>query len=358
MTTVAEAENTYRSKRNQYEGFAARIAGLVDELLQSRSIPTAQIEHRAKAIESFVSKCQKKSYADPLTEIRDLAGVRVVTYYHDDVQKAADLFRVEFDVDAQHSLDKLTELDVDEFGYRSLHLVCRLAASRRELIEWAKYDGLWVEIQVRSVLQHAWASISHKIDYKSAAQAPQGLRRGLFRLSALLELADEQFAFLRDHTAELTSTYQQGVASGDLDLELNLDSLTEYLRSRLNLNEWEEMGLAAGMARLDDRENDWLDARDVGDLLELLQMIGLSRIEEVDLLISEHRGTAQAILREISDAIKEEGHTKQADPVDMLITFITVVAAERLPQDYPGRVNWIDEVSRGLIKLLRKRRGD
>src|SRR5205814_5224138 len=104
----------------------------------------------------------KKSYGDQLNDIRDLAGVRVVTYYHDEVQTAADLLRGEFEVDAAHSLDKLAELDVDEFGYRSLHLVCRLTASRRELIEWSKYQDMWVEIQVRSVLQHAWASISHK----------------------------------------------------------------------------------------------------------------------------------------------------------------------------------------------------
>ena len=356
MTTIEQAENGYRSKRGHYEGFADRIATLVTELLQARSISIAHIEHRAKTIESFVSKCRKKSYGDPLNDIRDLAGVRVVTYYHDEVQTAADLLRGEFEVDAAHSLDKLAELDVDEFGYRSLHLVCRLTASRRELIEWSKYQDMWVEIQVRSVLQHAWASISHKIDYKSASQAPNELRRGLFRLSALLELADEQFASLRDHTAALASTYQEGLASGDLDIELNLDSLTEYLRTRVDLLEWEKMGLAAGMAPLQDRENDWADSRDIGVLLEILQTLGLKRVEEVNRLIDNHRNEAPAILNEVAQAIQQEGRLFEADPVDLLSAFITLASAKQLPSNYYWGDPWFPEIPKGINRLLRKRR--
>src|SRR5262249_18923189 len=153
--------------------------------------------------------------------------------------------RREFDVDPNHSSDKLEDLEVDEFGYRSFHLVCTLSAARRSLAEWSKYRDLCVEIQVRSVLQHAWAAISHKIDYKTVSQAPTELRRGLFRLSALLELADDQFAALRDKSANLVQQYQSDVALGQLNVALNLDSLTQYLREAVNLDEWRQLGVAS-----------------------------------------------------------------------------------------------------------------
>ncbi|MCK4392178.1 hypothetical protein KAX17_04670, partial [Candidatus Bipolaricaulota bacterium] len=164
-----------------FRDFADRIHALIEELVKSEGIPVAQVEDRAKSPESLAGKLQRKPYRDPFSEIKDLAGVRVVTYYHDDVQHVADVIRREFDVDDEHSSNKLQELAVDEFGYRSFHLVCALQAPRDALPEWQQFAGLAVEIQVRSVLQHAWAAISHKLDYKVASQAPAELRRQLFR---------------------------------------------------------------------------------------------------------------------------------------------------------------------------------
>lgn len=65
----------------------------------------------------------------------------------------------------------------------------------------APRDG--VPAFLSTVLQHAWATISHKLDYKSEVDVPRELRRSLFRLSALLELADKEFVDLRRRTEEL-----------------------------------------------------------------------------------------------------------------------------------------------------------
>jgi putative GTP pyrophosphokinase len=64
-----------------------------------------------------------------------------------------------------------------------------------------QYADIRAEIQVRTALQHAWSAVHHKLEYKSSTEAPPELRRRLFRLSALFELADEQFSELRDARA-------------------------------------------------------------------------------------------------------------------------------------------------------------
>ena len=199
-------------------------------------------------------------------------------------------------------------------------------------------------------------SCHDSLDECRASQAPNSLRRGLFRLSALLELADEQFASLRDNTAALASTYQAGLASGDLDIELNLDSLTEYLQSKLDLSEWEQMGLAAGMDPMEDRENDWADSMDIGVLLEILQTLGLKRVAEVDRLIAAHRNEAPAILQEVAEATRKEGNLLIADPVDAISAFITLVSVQRLPRDYRWGDPWLPEIPRAVNKLIQKRR--
>jgi hypothetical protein len=174
--------------------------------------------------------------------------VRIITYYEDDAELVASIIHHEFEVDTKHSVDKSTELEVDEFGYRSLHFVVHLGESRRRLAEWRTLAAFSAEIQVRSVLQHAWAAISHKLDNKRTSQAPPELRRRLFRLSALLELADEGFSELRDAGQEVAAHYRREVDRGELELPLNLDSLRQYLEEKAALPRWAQLATAAGAA--------------------------------------------------------------------------------------------------------------
>ena len=128
---IDELEREYRDlHRPLYEGLAAKIAELIQVLTEESGISTAQIEFRAKTVASFLGKVQRKSYKEPFDEIKDFAGIRIITYYNDDVPRISELIHAEFVVDESNSTDKFMELDVDEFGYRSFHLVCKLGAAR------------------------------------------------------------------------------------------------------------------------------------------------------------------------------------------------------------------------------------
>lgn len=207
------------------------MQGLMVDLLKADDVDVIQVESRAKTVASFADKIRRKGRtdADPLNSITDLVGLRVITYYLDDVDRIGRLIEREFLVDSNNSMDKAEGLASDQFGYRSAHYVTRLRPSRAGLIEWRGFAQIPIEFQVRTSLQHAWAAVSHKLEYKAAEEAPASLRRRLVRLSALFEIADDQFAALRDERDATYSAYRENVTQGRLaDVPVDTSSLAAY----------------------------------------------------------------------------------------------------------------------------------
>jgi len=162
--------------------------------------PLAIVYARAKTVSSFAEKTWRKAkYTDPLYQITDLCGARIITETGDDVERMCEYIRDHFLIDEANSLDAQTRLSAGEFGYLSMHYIVQL--SDEFLTDTTLMDketakalrGLKTEIQVRTLLQHAWASISHDRIYKSEFTVPDNWRRELARVAALLEHADSSF---------------------------------------------------------------------------------------------------------------------------------------------------------------------
>lgn len=284
MTEVSPEEwaDRYRAVRGAYESLTERLRGLIVDLLSDAGIEVIQIEARAKDISSFQEKIARKGakYKDPLTEITDLVGLRIITYYLEDVGRVGEILKREFNIDEANSVDKAENLDVDRFGYTSVHYVATLSQGRGRLVEWRMYANTKIEIQVRTALQHAWAAINHKLDYKSSREVPKAIRRRLFRLMALFELADEQFSELRDDRLQVESDYATDVREGQFDLPLDEASLAAYLQDSGRSDKIARMAIDAGaaVATPDERRA----ARDRNDLVQTLNEIGISTIKQLD----------------------------------------------------------------------------
>lgn len=170
-------------------------------------------------------------------EITDIAGVRVVTYLENNIDDIALIIRDEFQVDEQNSVDK-REHKEDSFGYKSLHYVIQFSSQRASLGENKKYQGLKVEIQIRSILQHAWASIEHKLAYKNPI--PEQYKRDFNRISALLETADLGFVSLEDNITKYRKAVNAEVERRAAHIELNTVSLDRFIKSNIILKEIED----------------------------------------------------------------------------------------------------------------------
>lgn len=222
----------YASVQPTYERLAATIRSILDQLLSARSIDFLAVTSRTKSFRSFADKLKRKSYKDPATEVTDLAGIRVVTYLESDVQRVAALSREIFRVDESHTVDKAAELAVDRLGYRSVHLICSLGRKRDVLPEYSEFKGLRFEIQIRSVLQHAWAQIEHDRSYKFGGVLPDELKRRLNLAAGSLESVDREFDKIAAEIDEYAAKIGKQAAGGDLDIPINSPSMWTFLKLR------------------------------------------------------------------------------------------------------------------------------
>jgi ppGpp synthetase/RelA/SpoT-type nucleotidyltranferase len=170
-----------------------------------------------------------KTYVTPLEEVTDLAGVRVIAYFPDDVDKIIQIIKNEFVIDPANSIDKRKGRDPASFGYSSVHLIVTFSKERLTLPEYSVFKGLKCEVQVRTILQHAWAEIEHDIVYKSSEDIPFELRRRFASLAGLLEVADREFASIKSDEASVVNNIEKSIEERILNIPVNMQSLRVYL---------------------------------------------------------------------------------------------------------------------------------
>jgi putative GTP pyrophosphokinase len=217
--------------RLDYEQLCAEVEYILRKRITERGIETSSIVSRAKTLKSFLEKLQRKHYGAPFEQLTDLAGARIVCLYRSDIAQVAEIIRGEFVI--VEDIDKLDELGVDQFGYGARHFTVRLGKSS----SGARYDDLKhlpCEVQVRTVVQDAWAIIQHHLVYKRESQIPSQLQRKLNSLAGLFETVDDQFERIREERETYLAEVRQSIGRPDtfLENELNLDSFKEYLKWR------------------------------------------------------------------------------------------------------------------------------
>lgn len=215
----------------RYKRLAFNLHQALDNFLHAANIDVLDISYRIKKFDSFWDKIQRKQYKEPLEEIEDICGLRIICYYPSDLEKVSQIINEEFDV--LEKTDKADLLEPDKFGYRSLHFIVTV---KKDWLKAPNYRGLGdlkAEIQLRTILMHAWDEIEHKLAYKKKEHIPEQFKRKLYRLSALFEVADEQFDSLRNERKEyidsLVSEEIKKRGRFDVNQEMNLDSLQAFL---------------------------------------------------------------------------------------------------------------------------------
>lgn len=201
----------YGKLRPLYQDYAEVIRFILQEELHAKSIRVHSIEVRAKSIESLRRKIARAREAEsgeipvqgPLTEITDLAGVRVITFFPKTLVEVDRILREQFEIMEIDDKSETLKED-DKFGYHSVHYLVRLQPNRTELAEYSRFKDLVAEIQVRTILQHVWAEIEHDIQYKSVEAMPTTIRRRFIMLAGLLELADREFQAIHDEDQRLS----------------------------------------------------------------------------------------------------------------------------------------------------------
>ena len=274
---VRRAVQTFAAMQPALREATDRYVALVTTLLDDAGINYLSATGRAKSVASFAAKADRTVdgrplYPDPLEEITDQIGVRVITYLHSDVAAVAELLGDQLTVLDDRDMGQETARE-GRFGYASRHLLIALDPARDGHPAFEALRERRAQVQVRTVLQHAWAEFEHAIRYKGTIpeeHVPDLDRR--FTLAAgLLELADREFSRIHDRLQATAVDRQPEQDAGDP--RLSAQDLATFLAGQY---------ADAGWSRTDHYA--WIS----GLLLEL----GITSLDELAGLLTSVDSTA------------------------------------------------------------------
>lgn len=267
------AVRLYEELRPEILSVTDAYTDLITSMLDDAGINYLSVTARTKSVASFAVKAHRRvdgrpEFSDPMREITDQVGVRVITFVHSDVSAVADLLAAQMTVLDDRDMGRETAQE-GRFGYSSRHVL--VAADTSD--DQAQLAGHRASVQVRTVLQHAWAEFEHDIRYKGTvpAEFAPDLDRRFTLAAGLLELADREFSKIRDRLQE-SMTNQHPEADED-DPRIGAQDLASFLAGRF---------AEAGWSRTDHYE--WIS----GLLLE----VGITSLQELGALLASV-GTAE-----------------------------------------------------------------
>lgn len=226
---VTEFRSYYDAHHDFLNSAAEIFKTLISALLVDK-IAIDTITLRIKDKEECIGKFKRK-YLTELEHnnidycihehITDLVGLRVVCLHLDDIKEIQSLIESNFkEIDIT---DKSSQLDIteDKFGYKGLHLDLMINDQRSSLPEYIKFKTISFELQIRTIIQDAWSVLDHKIKYKR--NIPTELKRRINRLSALFEVADEEFLRIKGETQKEQEKAKTEVTGKTKELKDNID---------------------------------------------------------------------------------------------------------------------------------------
>ena len=253
--------------RPRYKTYAKALAEILKHAASIHA-PLAIVQSRAKGVPNFAEKIQRKKSShpppyDPVNQFTDLCGARVITLRRADVYAMCEFIERHFDIDWDESVDKTQHLKPVEFGYRSVHYIVSFKQgvfpakiAPVEVSEELYPDSespMKAEIQVRTVLEHGWADLSHELSYKSAFKVPDQWEREIARVAALLEDADGAFERVHEGLRHYAASYGGFLSPEQLDREIELQRIVlEY--------DSENVSLARRIGKLLMTRGDWPEA--------------------------------------------------------------------------------------------------
>jgi putative GTP pyrophosphokinase len=164
--------------------------------------PIEQVTGRVKTISSILQKSQKKSISldDIEEEIDDIAGIRIICQFVEDIYKVADIIRQRSDIIIKSEKDYIE--DMKKSGYRSYHMTVYYAV---ETLKGTR--RLQVEIQIRTLAMNFWATIEHSLQYKYKQNMPNHIRERLTSAAEAVLILDREMSVVRDEIMDAQSSF-------------------------------------------------------------------------------------------------------------------------------------------------------
>lgn len=219
---INKLESEYQLLIGPAQNFCNEFTHNINIELKNKDIELGfPVVSRVKTWDSLKEKIRRinRSFSSVM-EFQDLIGTRIILLFPDDVEKVCKIINETFRVVRQYNT--VERLNEDQFGYASIHYIIEIPQNWFDTPGFNGLPNFQIEVQVRTLAQHLWAEVSHNLQYKSEESIPAQLRRNIFRLSALLEIVDEEINKALLSRKKYRKDFQ---LNSDDNIELNSDSL-------------------------------------------------------------------------------------------------------------------------------------
>lgn len=219
--------NEYLRRREQFDRACEQVKEQCSELCERLGLKNAWITGRSKEPESLREKLAKKPYKH-LSDVPDLAGVRVVVNDRPQVRDFTSVMQEVFTINWRHTTTH--RLEIDQVGYASRHFVVKWTSKPRP-----QPEALNCEIQLRTLLQHAWAQTQRNFPIykqKNGASPSRRIRRQLNVISGLLESADSEIekAWEENRLIDIKQNAPEAITAKSLTDLLNHEVIRNIMR--------------------------------------------------------------------------------------------------------------------------------
>jgi GTP pyrophosphokinase len=309
--TIDEVLAKFEAIKDNLEALALKTKSLIEASLQDAGIRyqsvQARVKHRKKLQQKYLAS--EKDYKK-LEDITDLVGCRVITYYEDDIDKAAEVIEREFEIDSQNSVDKRIS-EPDRFGYSAINFVCMHSAKRIADVEYKRFGKMLFEIQVTSILKHAWSEIEHEW-YDLKETYPPNIKRDFSRLAAVFELVDSKFVDIREARTRYARSVQVRVEAMVPDVPIDAVSLKALLKQEPSVRQINQALADLAGLKLDPRT---VSDRELTRAAKLLNDAGLNTTQQVSEALNTYKNAipeyfrrCQNVWQPVSEGLTVKGY--------------------------------------------------
>ena len=312
LPDLPKTRSLYEQQLPLLEAALQNLQQEVRHLLEKHGF-SATIKYRIKRFDAYFNKLRKLrlgSQKNTSRPIGDFFALRIVCPFLEDIDSIEKLITTSFEVvEAER---KSSQHSFREFGYDSVHLSIR--PNRKAFNTTIPGVRSVCEIQLRTILQDAWAEVEHELVYKSDSSLPkESIRRKLAALNASLTLSDLIFQEIRDYQNEIRQHDQKRRESLSKTFESqNHVEILETLPARPKpIPSTLKSRLETTMLRaLEAHSNHDLDTA-----IELYGVIlGMKLESRVRSLVYNHRGMAYFSLGNYRQSVKDFTHAIHFDP--------------------------------------------
>lgn len=239
MTDVQEIVDLWSEEQPKYENLGKVVCAFIKYRITDYEL-LPEIHYRTKELLSIIKKVKKKQSQKEYSyqHLKDKLGIRIICAFQEDMAIIDEFLRKHFTIiDVEY---KQENLDFDKLDYVSNHYDAQINLNVNEFNKHTNLRDFIFEIQVRTLNQHAWSNTAHSLSYKQEKDLPPNLKRKVYRLLSLYELADDEFSSVNKALKEYKDNHSYTLlrklegkfyryAKIDFDREISLSTLNIVL---------------------------------------------------------------------------------------------------------------------------------